>query len=84
VSQGASGQSRSGTRAVTATEAAALLADLKGNTDLAWLIERVVRHNLPWVVVPDAALEAWEERDPVGWRKVAEWLAMNGIAVIRT
>ena len=29
-----------------------LLADLKTNTDLAWLVERVARNNLPWVVVP--------------------------------
>jgi hypothetical protein len=66
-----------------AAQAAAILADLKGNTDLAWLIERVVRNDLPWVVVPVPALEAWEERDPIGWRKVAEWLAANGVAVIR-
>jgi hypothetical protein len=50
---------------------------------LAWLIERVVRNDLPWVVVPDTALEAWEKRDPIGWKKVAEWLATNDIAVIR-
>ena len=83
MSQRASGQSRNGTRAATATQAAALLAGLKGNTDLASLIERVVRSDLPWVVVPDAALQAWETRDPIGWKKVAEWLATNGIAVIR-
>jgi hypothetical protein len=83
VRQRASGQSRNGSRTARATQAAALLADLKGNTDLAWLIERVVRNDLPWVVVPDTALEAWEKRDPIGWKKVAEWLATNDIAVIR-
>src|SRR6266481_5863171 len=39
----------------------ALLAQLKSSTDLAWLVERVVRNDLPWVVVPAAALRAWEE-----------------------
>jgi len=83
VSRHPSEQSRNGTRAATATQAAALLADLKGNTDLARLVERAVRQDLLWVVVPDAALKAWAERDPVGWKKVAEWLAGNGIPVIR-
>jgi hypothetical protein len=64
-------------------EVDALLADLKGDTDLAWLVERVVRNNLPRVVVPAAAQEAWATRDPTGWKKVLAWLEVNGITVIR-
>jgi len=60
-----------------------LIADLKTNTDLAWLVERVARNHLPWVVVPAKALDAWAERDPVGWSKVSDWLAAKGVAVIR-
>ena len=60
-----------------------LLADLKTNTDLAWLVERVARNNLPWVVVPAKALDAWAERDPVGRSKVSDWLAAKGVAIIR-
>jgi hypothetical protein len=61
----------------------ALLAQLSSNTDLAGLVERVVRNELPWVVVPVAALRAWEERDPDGWAKVSAWLATNDVAVVR-
>ena len=64
------------------TSADALLAELGGNTDLAWLVERVIANDLPWVVVPAAALRAWEERDLVGWAKVTAWLAASGVAVI--
>lgn len=60
-----------------------LLADLKTNTDLARLVERVARNGLPWVVVPAKAMDAWAERDPVGWSKVSDWLAAKGVAVIR-
>jgi hypothetical protein len=74
---------RGETGAAAPTSAAALLAELSSNTDLAWLVERVIRNDLPWVVVPAAALRAWEERDPVGWAKVTAWLAANDVAVIR-
>lgn len=83
VGQGAPGESGNGTRPARSIGADALLAELKANTDLAALVERVVRNKLPWVVVPLAAQEAWAERDPAGWTKVTEWLALNGIAVIR-
>jgi len=74
---------RSDAGATTPTATAALLAELKPNTDLAWLVERVARNNLPWVVVSATALEAWEDRDPLGWAKVAAWLAANGVTVVR-
>ena len=64
-------------------DAAALLAQLGPTTDLAGLVERVARNRLPWVVVPAAALRAWEERDPDGWAKVSAWLASNDVVVVR-
>ena len=69
--------------ATTRAAPAALLAELKPNTDLAWLVERVARDNLPRVVVSAAAVEGWEARDPFGWAKVSAWLAANGVAVVR-
>jgi hypothetical protein len=64
-------------------DTAALLAQLGPTTDLAALVERVVRNRLPWVVVPAAALRAWEERDPDGWAKVSAWLTSNSVVVVR-
>lgn len=64
-------------------EPAALLAQLVPTTDLAGLVERVVCNRVPWVVVPAAALRAWEERDPDGWAKVSAWLASNDVVVVR-
>lgn len=63
---------------------AGLLAALKPNTDLAWLVGRVVRNKPPIAVVPDAALTAWEERDPAGWATVSAWLSANGVTIVRT
>ena len=64
-------------------DAEALLAQLGPTTDLAALVERVVRNRLPWVVVPAAALRAWEERDSDGWAKVLAWLTSNDVVVVR-
>jgi len=66
-----------------ATRTAELLAELGPNRDLVWLIERVSRTNLPWVVIPGAAITAWEERDAAGWEKVSDWLADRGVAIVR-
>ena len=63
--------------------AATLLGELAPNTDLASLVERVVRDSLPWVVIPGAALTAWERRDPAGWAKVSAWLAVNRVTIVR-
>jgi hypothetical protein len=60
-----------------------LLADPDLSPDLAWLVERVRQNKQPWVVVATAALRAWEQRDPAGWEKVSEWLAANGVTVVR-
>lgn len=69
--------------AATTAATAALLAELNPNTDLAWLVERVARNNLPWVVVSAAAVEGWEARDPFGWAKVSAWLAVKGVTIVR-
>ena len=62
---------------------AVLLADPALSPDLALLVERVCQNRQPWVVVAAAALTAWQQRDPVGWEKVSEWLDANGIALVR-
>jgi hypothetical protein len=49
----------------------ALPPELNPNTDPAGLVERVAQDKLSRVVVPAAALTAWEERDPAGWAKVS-------------
>jgi hypothetical protein len=62
---------------------AVLLADPDLSPGLALLVERVCQNRQPWVVVAAAALTAWQQRDPVGWEKVSQWLAANGIALVR-
>lgn len=74
---------RSDARGVTPVATAALLAELRSNTDLAWLVERVARNTVPWVVVSASAVRAWEDRDPVGWAKVSAWLAANRVTIVR-
>ena len=63
---------------------AELLAELGTKTDLAGLVERVCRSNLPWVVVSESAITAWNARDPVGWAKVSSWLSLRGVTIVRT
>lgn len=65
------------------TPTAALLAELNRNTDLAGVVERVARNNVPWLIIPAAAVTAWEERDGEGWAKVAAWLAAKGVTIVR-
>ena len=72
-----------GSDSTTSAPPAALLAQLNRSTDLAWLVERVCRNNLPWVVVPGSALTAWQQRDPAGWEKVSAWLGAKGITIVR-
>lgn len=64
------------------TPTGALLAELSPNTDLAWLVERVSRTQLTWVVVPASALTAWKQRDPAGWAKVSAWLTLRGVKIV--
>lgn len=66
-----------------APEAAQLLAELSPQSDLVWLVQRVSRTKLPWAVVAGSAIQEWETRDPAGWEKVSEWLAVQGITIVR-
>ncbi|HYS92813.1 MAG TPA: hypothetical protein VEL48_05250 [Candidatus Acidoferrales bacterium] len=61
-----------------------LLNDLRSSqTDLARIIEAVVRDRLPYVLVPVQAVRSWERREPNHWAKVAGWLAAQNVAVVQ-
>src|SRR5437867_1083114 len=61
-----------------------LLNDLRSSqTDLARIVEAVVRDRLPYVVVPMQAVKSWERREPDHWAKVAGWLAAENVAVVQ-
>jgi hypothetical protein len=61
-----------------------LLNDLQSSqTDLARIVEAVVRDRLPYVVVPMQAVKSWERREPHHWAKVAGWLAAENVAVVQ-
>ncbi len=61
-----------------------LLNDLRSSqTDLARIVEAVVRDRLPYVLVPVQAVRSWERREPNHWAKVAGWLAAHNVAVVQ-
>jgi hypothetical protein len=61
-----------------------LLAELRSSgSALAPLIERASRHGRRWVVVTEAAVMAWERREPTAWAKVQTWLSTERIRMIR-
>jgi hypothetical protein len=61
-----------------------LLNDLRSSrTDLARIVEAVVRDRLPYVVVPMQAVRSWERREPDHWAKVVGWLAAENVAVVQ-
>jgi hypothetical protein len=60
-----------------------LLAGLSANTGLPPLVKRVSEQRLPWVVVSAAAIQDWERRNPRAWADVSEWLAAQGVALVR-
>jgi hypothetical protein len=61
-----------------------LLNDLRSSqTDLARLVEAVVRDRLPYVVVPVQAVRSWERREPGHWARVAHWLADQKVALVQ-
>ena len=61
-----------------------LLNDLRSSqTDLARIVEAVVRDRLPYVVVPVQAVRSWERREPDHWAKVAGWLADQKVALVQ-
>ena len=60
-----------------------LLAELRSSpTDLARVVEAVSSGELPYVLVPIAALKGWQERDPDAWRKVEAWLIARGTNIV--
>jgi hypothetical protein len=60
-----------------------LLKDLRSSpTDLARIVEAVVRDSLLYVIIPDQAVRAWERRAPDHWAKVSGWLAAQNVAVV--
>ena len=61
-----------------------LLNDLRNSqTDLARIVESVVRDRLPYVVVPVQAVRSWKRREPDHWAKVAGWLADQKVALVQ-
>jgi hypothetical protein len=61
-----------------------LMNDLRASqTDLARLIEAVVRDRPPYVVVPIQAVRSWERREPQHWAKVSGWLADQNVALVQ-
>ena len=60
-----------------------LLTDLRtSQTDLVRFVEAVVRDSMPYVVIPSAAVKAWQRREPQAWAKVAGWLEAHQVAVV--
>ena len=49
---------------------------------LAAVVESVLREESPYKVVAAAGVEAWREREPNLWRKVAEWLDERGVTIV--
>jgi hypothetical protein len=61
-----------------------LLNDLRSSpTDLARIVEAVVRDRLPYVKIPVQTVRSWERRAPDDWAKVASWLAAQKVAVVQ-
>lgn len=61
-----------------------LLNELRtSQTDLARIVEAVVRDRLPYVVIPVQAVRSWERREPHHWAKVSGWLAAQNVAVVK-
>ena len=61
-----------------------LLDDLRNSpTDLARLVEAVVRDGVPHVTIPVEAVSSWKRRAPDHWAKVASWLAAQNVTVIQ-
>ena len=61
-----------------------LLATLRGSkTDLGRFVETMLRDQLPNLVVPAAAVRAWQEREPQAWAMVCDWLAEPGKSVVQ-
>ena len=61
-----------------------LLEDLRNSkTDLARVVEVVLRDRVPYIVVPSAAVKAWRQREPQHWARVSGWLASQNVAMVQ-
>ena len=61
-----------------------LLTELRASrTDLARFVEAACCSELPYIVVRSQAVVAWEEREPLVWKKVSEWLAEQGRSFVQ-
>jgi len=68
----------------SAVIAADLLNDLRtSKTDLARLVEAVIRNKPPYVVVPIQAVTSWERREPDHWARVSDWLADSNVSLVK-
>ena len=64
--------------------AEALLLELRSSrTDLARLVEAAAGQYLPYLVVPQRSVDAWERREPETWAKVSSWLAARAVRIVR-
>jgi hypothetical protein len=73
---------------MTAGESAVIAADLLNDlrtskTDLARLVEAVIRNKSPYVVVPIQAVTSWERREPDHWARVSGWLADSNVSLVK-
>ncbi len=67
-----------------ATAGDELLNELRSSkTDLARLVEAVLRNRPPYVVVSSQAVTSWERREPQHWAKVSEWLADSNVSLVK-
>ena len=61
-----------------------LLTEVRASrTDLARVVEAACCSGRPYVVVPTQAVAAWEQREPLVWKRVSEWLAEQGRTVVQ-
>jgi len=61
-----------------------LLNDLRSSpTDLARIVEAVVRDRRPYVKIPVQTVRSWERRAPADWARVASWLAAQNVTVVQ-
>jgi len=68
----------------SAVIAAVLLNDPRtSKTDLARLVEAVIRNKPPYVVVPIQAVTSWERREPDHWARVSGWLADSNVSLVK-
>ena len=63
--------------------AEALLLELRSSrTDLARLVEAAAGQYLPYLVVPQRSVDAWQQREPETWARVSTWLAARQVRIV--